>query len=526
MKRSVYITLASFFAIVIFSSSGCQKNSDGNQGSTGNSGSTASPLGISSISPANNQTGVALNSTITATFNKSINVSTLQADTFTLTRDGVGVPGTISFSGSTATFTPTNLLLGNSTYTTTIKTGVKDSSGTGLSSDYSWTFTTQTLILAFASKVDFATGSSPWGAAIGDLDGDGKNDIVISNSAGSSISVFRNTSSTGTIDATSFAAKVDFTTGATPYNVAIVDLDGDGKKDIAVTSNSSARVSIFRNTSTPGVINTGSFAAKVDFVTGNNPVGLGIADFDGDGKPDIAVSNNTATSMSVLRNTATSGTIDATSFAAKVDFTTGSGPNAIAVADLDGDGKKDIAVISVTSSTINVFRNTSTQGAIDATSFAAKVDFSVNSGSYTVAADDLDGDGKIDLASASYSNSNVSVFRNTSTAGSITTGSFAAKVDFTSGTNPVAIAIGDLDMDGKKELVTSNSGSANASVFRNTSTAGTINSGSFAAKADFTTGTSPYFVAIGDLDGDGKNDFAVPNQVNTNVSVFRNTSAP
>jgi hypothetical protein len=496
---------------------GCQKKTDGNQ-------ETDSPaLSVSSVSPTNNQTGVALNATISATFNKTVNTSSVQSDTFTLSRAGASVAGTLSFNGTTATFTPSTNLFGNTLYTATAKTGIKDSSGKGLSSDYSWTFTTQSLVMALAAKVDFTTGSSPWGAAIGDLDGDGKADIVISNSAGTSISVFRNTSTSGVIDATSFAAKVDFTTGTTPYNVAIADIDGDGKKDIAVTSNGSARLSIFRNTSTSGTINTGSFAAKLDFVTGNNPTGLGIADFDGDGKIDLAVSNNTSTSMSVFRNTSTSGSI---SLSAKVDFTTGSGPNALVAADFDGDGKKDIAVISVTSSTINVFRNTSTSGTIDTGSFAAKVDFTVNSSSYTMLADDLDGDGKIDMASASYGNNNISVFRNTSTSGTITTGSFVAKVDFTSGTNPVTIAAGDLDNDGKNELITSNSGSANASVFRNTSTSGSLTSGSFAAKVDYTTGTSPYHIAVGDLDGDGKNEFIAPNLVSTTVSVFRNTSAP
>ncbi len=99
---------------------------------------------------------------------------------------------------------------------------------------------------------------------------------------------------------------------------------------------------------------------------------------------------------------------------------------------------------------------------------------------------DIDGDGKPDLVVANFTSNTVSVFRNTSTSGSITTGSFAAKVDFTTGTNPVSIAIGDIDGDGKPDLVVTNNGSNSVSVFRNTSTSGSITTGSFAARVDFT----------------------------------------
>src|SRR5205814_980706 len=62
----------------------------------------------------------------------------------------------------------------------------------------------------------------------------------------------------------------------------------------------------------------------------------------------------------------------------------------------------------------------------------------------------------------------VSIFRNTSTGGSITSGSFAAKVDFTTGTMTCGLAVGDLDDDGKLDLATSNLNSNTGSVFRNT----------------------------------------------------------
>jgi uncharacterized protein YjdB len=371
-------------------------------------------------------------------------------------------------------------------------------------------------------KVDFTTGTNPYSVAIGDLDGDGKADLAVVNNGSSTVSVFHNTSSSGAITAGSFAAKVDFTTGTNPVSVSIGDLDGDGKADLAVANFSSATVSVFRNTSSSGVITAGSFAAKVDFATGANPISVAIGDLDGDGKADLAVANYTSNNVSVFRNTGSSGAITAASFAAKVDFATGTNPRIVAIGDLDGDGKADLAVANQSSATVSVFRNTSSSGAITAGSFAAKVDFATGNQPYSVAIGDLDGDGKADLAVANNGSNNVSVFRNTSSSGAITSGSFAAKVDFTTGTNPRIVSIGDLDGDGKADLAVANYGSTSVSVFRNTSSSGAITAGSFAARVDFTTGTNPISVGIGDLDGDGKADLAVANYGSNTVSVIRN----
>jgi hypothetical protein len=171
------------------------------------------------------------------------------------------------------------------------------------------------------------------------LDGDGKPDLAVTNQNSASVSVLRNTSTSGSLGTSSFAAKVDFATGTRPLSVAIGDLDGDGKPDLAVANQNSASVSVLRNTSTSGSLGTSSFAAKVDFATGSFPSSVVLGDLDGDGKPDLAVANPGSDNVSVLRNTSISGSIVAGSFAAKVDFTTGTVPLSVAIGDLDGDGK-------------------------------------------------------------------------------------------------------------------------------------------------------------------------------------------
>ena len=182
--------------------------------------------------------------------------------------------------------------------------------------------------LNFAAKVDYTTGSHPYSVAIGDLDGDGKPDLATANYYSSSVSVLRNTGSEGN---PAFAAKVDYTTGAYPSSVAIGDLDGDGKPDLAVANSGSSSVSVLRNTGSEGNPN---FAPKADYTTGVQPYCVAIGDLDGDGKPDLAVANYNSSSVSVLRNTGSEGTPN---FATKVDYTTGTKPQGVAIGDLDGD---------------------------------------------------------------------------------------------------------------------------------------------------------------------------------------------
>jgi 6-phosphogluconolactonase (cycloisomerase 2 family) len=356
----------------------------------------------------------------------------------------------------------------------------------------------------FASKVDFTSGSYPSSVAVGDLDGDGKPDVAVANSLSNTVSVFRDSSTSGSV---SFAARVDFTTGFVPNGVAISDLDGDGKPDMAVTNYNSTTVSVFRNTSTGS--GSVSFAAKVDYTTGTNPLSIKISDMDGDGKSDLVVANYGSNTVSVFRNGSTSGTI---SFATKVDFTTRGRPSGVALGDLNADGKPDIAVTNNDSNYVSVFKNTGTSGTI---SFATRVDIATGTSPTGDAIGDLDGDGNAELV-VNWASA-VSVYRNTTSSGSI---SFAAKVDYTTGSGPTIVNIGNMDGDGKPDLAVANYNSNTVSIFKNGSSSGTI---SFASKVDYGTGSGPTDVAIADIDADGKPDLTVANQTATTISVLRNT---
>lgn len=244
---------------------------------------------------------------------------------------------------------------------------------------------------SFDTTINTVTDMNPNGIAICDFDGDGKPDIATPNNYSAatgpaSFSVLRNTSSTGNL---SFAPKVDFANGVNTYAIAAADIDGDGKQDIVVSSAAENTISVFRNTSTPGNI---SFAPKVDYATASGSYGIAIRDLDWDGKPDIVVSNYLAGSLYIYRNTGSIGTI---AFSAPLSLTTNLGPRGIAIADIDGDNSPEIAVANELSNTVTVFHNLSTIGSL---SFGLPKNYETASGPYSVAIGDLDNDGKQDMA--------------------------------------------------------------------------------------------------------------------------------
>ncbi len=447
----------------------------------------ANPPSITSFSPTSGVVGTSV--TITGTgFNttaannivffgatKAIVTGTPTATSMTVT-----VPSGATYSAITVLNTGTNLLSMSSAFFTPTFTPVK----TGFAAS------------DFSSGTNFTAGSNPVGIAIGDLDGDGKPEVVVSNQNTNNVSVFLNTSTNGTI---SFATKADFATGSNAYHVSLGDIDGDGKLDMAVANYGANTVSVFRNTTT--TVGSITFATKLDLTGLSNPLDVMIGDIDGDGRADItAVSNGGNNIKTFLNTTFAPGSL---AFNAGTTFGTGSSPYGGAIGDMDGDGKLDIIVNNYNAS-VSVLRNTSTVGTAN---FATKADFTA-AGIVSVVLGDVDGDGKLDIA---LSFGNLNVLKNTSSGtGNI---NFATVSSYTasSGYSP---AFGDLDGDGKIDAA--NSGIA---AFRNNSTVGSL---AYATSVALTTNNGPYGVAIGDLDGDGKPDIVAANNSGTNFIAVRN----
>ena len=110
---------------------------------TGLGPDTTAPT-VSSITPANNSTDEAVNRSITATFSEAMDSSTITTATFLINDGSSNIDGTVTYSGTTATFTPTTDLAYGTTFSAVITTEVKDLAGNNMAAQYSWSFTTAT----------------------------------------------------------------------------------------------------------------------------------------------------------------------------------------------------------------------------------------------------------------------------------------------------------------------------------------------------------------------------------------------
>jgi hypothetical protein len=342
-----------------------------------------------------------------------------------------------------------------------------------------------------------------------DLDGDGKPEIIAQSNVFEELTVFKNMSTPGKII---FDGGTNFFTGSNSGSVAITDFDGDGKPDIALTSGGggSSEIRFYRNTSTSGYI---SFADPVYyFHHGYNPDGDIVAsDFDGDGKPDIAEAHgNAATSISVYRNLSTPGKI---MFGTNTDYETGDLPYGLAAGDIDGDNKPEIVVANSSGNTVSILANKCSLGKI---SFVKVSDLPIGDVAFSVLLGDMDGDKKLDILTANSNSNGVSIYRNTSKVGSV---SFAKRKDYSTGPTPYGFAIDDLNGDSKPDIAIPSNDKNTFLLLKNNSSAGKID---FTSPQSYTTGNQPKDITTCDLDGDGLPDVITVNWLSNSCSVFRN----
>ncbi len=373
---------------------------------------------------------------------------------------------------------------------------------------------------SFGAPVNNTIGVFTRKCAIVDIDGDGKSEMAATSNAG--VTIFRNTSSVGIINGSSFAAGVTFPSSGQTGNVIFVDLDGDGKKDMITGDYDAAgqdSITIYRNTSITGVINASSFTFRVCFEAGAYPF-VSAGDIDGDGKPEIIASNAQDNTISILKNNSTVGVLNTTSFSARVNYSAGVRPWTNAIMDVDGDGKLDIIVSNGSDNNVSVYRNIASAGIINAASLAPRVSFTTGTYPLTVTTGDIDGDGIQDVICSNANSNNFSTLRNTSTIGSI---SFAAKVDIANPNGNNHLDLGDLDGDGKIDVATCpNTSFTMVAAFKNTSTPGSV---SFTSGGNWSTPNSSQYIAVADLDGDGKPEIITPNGAAANISIFQNLNS-
>src|SRR2546421_6004093 len=185
---------------------------------------------------------------------------------------------------------------------------------------------------------NFGPGTYPLAVAVADFNGDGRADVAVANIGANTVSVLL-----GNGDGT-FQAPQSYPTWSDPESIAVGDFNGDGKLDMAVASDITAsKVSVLLGNG------DGTFQPAQFFpVAGDNSESVLTADFNGDGKLDLAVANAHSNNISVLL-----GNGDGTFQAART-FTVGRGPEFVAVGDFNGDGQLDLAAANFHSNTVSV----------------------------------------------------------------------------------------------------------------------------------------------------------------------------
>jgi hypothetical protein len=355
---------------------------------------------------------------------------------------------------------------------------------------------------------NITTGSAPIKSVVADLDGDGKPDIITAN-ASTDVIIFQNSSSGNTI---SFPNTIELGATDSPLgnveSIASGDIDGDGKTDIIVSTN--IGISIFVNKSSPGTI---AFASREDF-SAPLATAINVADVDNDGKPDVILVNNLA-DLGILKNTSSAGVV---SFAPIVTYSTdeSGGSENLSVGDLDGDGLVDIAVSNGSYNTVSIFINASTSSSI---ALKPKVDFATGTNPLSIAIGDLDGDGKPDLAVVNGNDNSIFIMRNSTTGGAV---SFAKALSISTSTSPQMVTISDIDGDGRPDLGEVNMIDNSAYIYHNTSTIGAF---SFTPPLGLGTSYGPVALSFNDLNGDGPPELVVSDKSSRLVNIIKNDVA-
>jgi hypothetical protein len=385
----------------------------------------------------------------------------------------------------------------------------------------------------------------------GDLNGDGLDDLVVMAAGSSQVFVYLQSPSGGFGPAPAYQISV----GLNPSDLALLDVDGDHRPDIVVTSQFSGTVSVVLNDphspfSSLLTFRGGSGLAGLDSVNGQltmhsreAPLGLAVMDFNGDGASDLVVTHSGANTFSVLPASGHGGFLNPIS---ALTFTTGSKPTVAVTGRFNADAYPDLAILNQDSGDLSIFLgdghggftqrlrlnagNQPTGLAVADVNGDGKLDLLVGNdfgdvlvllgngdgsfqpyqrtdGHMALAVADLNGDGTDDFVFANEAQDRVSVAYGQSSpriVGDRRDGLLA----------PGAVRTADLNGDGLPDLVVANSGANSVLVYLGTG------DGQFGLARSFFAGTDPVGITIADLNGDGSPDLVVANQGSNDVTVL------
>lgn len=385
----------------------------------------------------------------------------------------------------------------------------------------------------FETQVTYAVGDSPYAVALGDIDSDGRVDLVTANAGSDDVSVLL-----GRSDGV-FLTQVSHPVGDSPQTVTVGDVNGDGHLDLVTGDDLGRSVSVLLGrgdgtfqsrgiyysgwadpaslavgdfnddgcldlvTATLGGVSIlwahgdGTFPTRQSYAVGHSPTAAALGDVNGDGRLDLV----TAGGVYGGKVSVGLGLGDAT-FQTPVSYAVGGAPEFLALGDVNGDGCPDTVTADAWSNKVSVLLGHG------AGTFQMPVTYTVGSSPASGGLGDVDGDGHLDVVTASRSSDSVSVLRGRGD------GTFAPQVTYAVGGGPRAIALEDLNGDGRADLVAANSEDANVAVLLG------HEDGTFQTPGTYAVGSVPRSIALADLDGDGHLDLVVGNIGSDDVSVL------
>lgn len=351
---------------------------------------------------------------------------------------------------------------------------------------------------SFANMMIYSTGegSRPAGIAIDDLNNDGRLDVVVANFRSNSVGVLFGYGNGSFSDVQLYSTG----NGSSPLSVFIANMNNDNRLDIIVANMGGDSVGIFFGAG------NGTFQAQVEISTGrfSDPWWVSVGDFNRDNHLDIAVAVWGASDLYILF-----GPVNE-SFAHRSTYSTGSGslPVFTYSDDFNHDNYLDIAVVNSGTNSVVIFfglgDGTFLQGRFFSTG--------INSRPFSMAVGDFNNDSQLDIVVTNYASNNIVVFLGDvnepfGTLTIISTGS---------GSQPHSLAIGDCNNDGQMDVTVANYGTNNVGVFLG------ISNRRFEIMMTYSTGvySSPYCVALADLNNDQNLDIVVTNSQSNNVMIL------
>ncbi len=368
-----------------------------------------------------------------------------------------------------------------------------------------------------ANPFSITSANAIFDIASADIDGDNKPDLIGSRfeNTATTMVLLMNQSTVGNISFTNTnltALNINAPTG----HLAVGDLNGDGKPDVIASRSGTTANTIFilENTSTIGNPNFASPLLRSLEVT-HFARQVAISDLNGDGKPEIVVANSASNDLYIFKNESAGGILTINSTPIKVTVTGATETLALELQDMDGDGKTDIVATRNQSQDIFVLKNTST---LSAFTFGTIFKITIPGQFNDLATADFNRDGKLDIVATSLFSAQVHVLLNKS---STTSFVFDSPITLSTDAQPFGIDVSDLNGDRFPDFIIPNRGTNTLNAYLHN---GNISAVGF-TKVSIPTNKTNWFVRAGDLDGDAKPDIAFTSFTNPStfsVDILRN----